>query len=115
MNILEKIVNNKVEEIAVSKRKVPLSKLLDEPLYHIKGYSLIQRLRNGDSVPIIAEFKRKSPSKGWIKENGNPLLVTKGYSTGNAAAISVLTDIDFFGGALDDLLFCSAFAKRFYD
>ena len=47
---------------------------------------------------IIAEFKRKSPSKGWIKENGRPDIIPLSYQQNGAAAISILTDKDYFGG-----------------
>jgi indole-3-glycerol phosphate synthase len=104
MNILEKIVQTKIEEVAFAKTKVPLAILIDEPLYHTRGNSFVQRIKDDSITPVIAEFKRRSPSKGWINENAKPENVVAGYAEGNAAAISVLTDKEYFGGSLDDLL-----------
>ncbi len=50
------------------------------------------------STGIIAEFKRKSPSKGWIKEKGKASVIPLGYQHNGASALSILTDIDYFGG-----------------
>lgn len=81
MDILEKIVAHKRAE--VSRRPV---------------LSLRKALTEGSG--IIAEFKRKSPSKGWIHEDADPLKVIPEYCEGGASALSILTDAEFFGGNL---------------
>ena len=64
-----------------------------------KHRSMRESLANSASG-IIAEFKRKSPSKGWIKEEGKPDVIPASYSQNGASAISILTDEKYFGGSL---------------
>ncbi len=66
-------------------------------------HSLVQALSNGDGVKVIAEFKRRSPSKGTIKADADPATIAQQYERGGAVAISVLTEPDYFDGSLDDL------------
>lgn len=105
MDILETIVAAKRKEVEKFK---PLSTIerfeKDGFFWQIANRSLVQSLLSNGSSGIIAEFKRKSPSKGWFKTKElevEPVVV--GYNKA-AAGISVLTDDEFFGGDLDDLI-----------
>ncbi len=85
MDILQEITAHKFDEIAALKAKKP---------------SLKEALLNSESG-IIAEFKRRSPSKGWIKEDGRADEIPLSYEKNGAAAVSILTDRDYFGGSDD--------------
>ena len=104
MNILDKIVARKREEIIEAKQNKSISELEKEDLFARKTVSLSAALRNASSPKIISEFKRKSPSKGIINANVSPEIVTFDYVNAGAVALSVLTDIDFFGGSFEDFL-----------
>lgn len=104
-DILEEIVNYKRTEVALQKEQVPPSLLYNkvERMMTDGDYS---KLSMRDSLMqsasgIISEFKRKSPSKGWIKEDGRPDVIPPSYSENGAAAISILTDEKYFGGSMD--------------
>lgn len=85
MDILQKIIATKREELALLKSKKP---------------SLRQALLDSETG-IIAEFKRRSPSKGWIKEDGQADTIPLNYQMNGAAALSILTDEQYFGGSDD--------------
>ncbi len=85
MDILQKIIATKREELALLKSKKP---------------SLRQALLDSETG-IIAEFKRRSPSKGWIKEDGQADTIPLSYQMNGAAALSILTDEQYFGGSDD--------------
>lgn len=104
MNILEKIVARKHVEVAESKNLRPISSLEKEPFFSRNTVSLSQALRSASFPKIISEFKRKSPSKGIINDKVLPEVVTREYVRAGAVGLSVLTDIDFFGGSFDDFL-----------
>jgi indole-3-glycerol phosphate synthase len=65
---------------------------------------LSSRLSDDSKINIIAEFKRRSPSRGQIKSDADPVLIAKAYESAGAAAVSVLTEEDYFEGSLNDLL-----------
>ena len=62
-----------------------------------------RRALQADGINVIAEFKRRSPSKGMIRTDANPIEIARAYQAGGAVAMSVLTEEDYFGGSLDDL------------
>ena len=97
--ILEKIIEAKRARVAAAKQILDLGHV--EP--KAQPHRLREALSNGSKLNIIAEFKRASPSKGMINNTREPSEVAAAYYDGGAAAISVLTEEDFFKGSLDDL------------
>ncbi|HEV3414540.1 MAG TPA: indole-3-glycerol phosphate synthase TrpC [Puia sp.] len=104
MNILDSIIAHKRTEIAGRKAAVPLSALEKSSFFFRPSLSLKSALRDAGSTGIIAEFKRRSPSKGVINDKVEVAEVTRGYTAGGAACLSVLTDQRFFGGSNSDLV-----------
>ncbi len=102
MTILDKIVEHKKTEIKINKAKVKLQELENSEFYKRIPYSLKGNLKI-KSPGIIAEFKRKSPSKGVINDKVKVEEVTSAYVRAGAAGLSVLTDNHFFGGKNEDL------------
>lgn len=101
-DILDSIVARKRETLAAEKQALSLKKLeamLGEPRI---GISMRKALAES-STGIISEFKRRSPSKGWIHQSADPVEVTAAYEVAGASALSILTDEPFFGGSLDDV------------
>src|SRR5579863_5700933 len=104
MNILEEIVAHKKTEIARAKSQVSYSDLEKAEFFARKPLSFKDFLLDGSRSGIIAEFKRKSPSKGIINDKVTVGQVTAGYSSAGASALSVLTDREFFMGEPSDLV-----------
>ncbi len=105
MDILEKIVAAKKKEIEPFKEKSPVERFEREGFFwQISNRSLVQSLLIPGSTGIIAEFKRKSPSRGWFKSKELEVEPVVTAYNKSAAGISVLTDNEFFGGDLDDLI-----------
>lgn len=102
MNILEQITAYKKEYVANSKSQKSVRDLEREELFKRNCYSLKDRLESENLTRIIAEFKRKSPSKGIINANAKVEDVVKSYEEYGAAGVSVLTDELFFGGSYTD-------------
>lgn len=103
MNILDKIVIDKRKEVDLRKGLIPVSQLENSVLFGKAPISLANKLRNSKSG-IIAEHKRRSPSKSLINSSLNVQDVATGYESAGVCGMSVLTDGKYFGGSLDDLL-----------
>lgn len=104
MNILDKIVLRKREEVALAKELVSVKMLESAIHFNRTPYSFEEFLLDEKRAGIIAEFKRRSPSKGIINDKVTVEEVTTAYAAAGASALSVLTDVDFFGGHTNDLL-----------
>lgn len=105
MTILEEICARKRHDLISAKEAMPprelyrkVEALMDTAAAN--GPSLRQALAESPTG-IIAEFKRKSPSKGWIKEEGRPDIIPASYEKAGATALSILTDEPYFGGCQD--------------
>jgi len=109
MNILDKIVADKRKEVDLRKSLVPISQLEQSVLFYRKSPSLATALRQSNSG-IIAEHKRRSPSKSVINQSLNVQDIAQGYENAGVCGMSVLTDGKYFGGSLDDLLLARAAA-----
>jgi indole-3-glycerol phosphate synthase len=103
MNILEKIVKYKKEGVKSQKSKVKIEELKNYAGFSRESLSLRKFLLDESGTGIIAEFKRKSPSKGNINGNADVVKVTTAYAQ-DASGLSVLTDENFFGGSVNDLM-----------
>lgn len=111
MNILDKIIAHKLEEVAANKVLLPANLLEKSNYFGAPVVSLSRHLQMGNGPRIIAEIKRKSPSKGIINENIDVRDLSTGYIKAGAAALSVLTDKAFFQGCNEDLLMAREFNK----
>jgi indole-3-glycerol phosphate synthase len=102
MNILDKIIQRKKQEVAEAKSKISAEQLKDSEFFGRPTFSLKETIKTKSG--IITEFKRQSPSKGVINDKVSPLDVVSQYEKFGASAVSILTDKDFFGGSFDDIL-----------
>ena len=101
-DILTDIIAHKRKEIAIQEAAVSASFLEN----HIGGTTVTRSMKQSltaSSTGIIAEFKRRSPSKGWINREADASIVPHSYELAGAAALSILTDELFFGGSLKDI------------
>ena len=110
MNILDKIVADKRVEVNLRKSLIPTNQLEQSVLFERETISLANKLKNS-STGIIAEHKRRSPSKSVINQSLNVQDVATGYEQAGVCGMSVLTDAKYFGGSLDDLLIARAATK----
>ncbi len=108
MNILEKIIEFKRKQVDDRKRAIQASALERTNLFRRQPFSLTDFIRDPGKTGVIAEFKRKSPSKGVINANASVAETTQAYAAAGASGLSVLTDEEFFGGSSDDLILARA-------
>ena len=98
--VLDRIVEAKVKRLDESKRRAPFEQLTESAAR--KPNSFRDALTR-DGVNVITEIKHRSPSKGIIREDFDPVRIAESYGNAGAAALSVLAEEDFFGGSLDHL------------
>lgn len=103
-NILDEIVEYKKLEVASCKELFPSNTLQGNPFFKRQPISLKKSVLNPAKSGIITEFKRKSPSKGVINHHSFVDDVTQGYAASGSSGLSILTDFNFFGGFIDDLI-----------
>lgn len=102
-NILETIIERKSAEVEERKSLYPVKLLERSIFFNSPTVSLKKYLHRPDKAGIIAEYKRKSPSKGMINKYAPVERTSIGYMQAGASALSVLTDTEFFGGKNEDL------------
>jgi len=102
-NILERIVAYKKEEVAAAMRRQPLQQIKERLDEAPPARNFAAALRRPGDVALIAEVKRRSPSRGVIRADFNPAEIVTAYRDAGVDAISVLTDSEFFGGSPDYL------------
>ncbi len=119
MNILEKIVEQKRKEVAERASLYPVKLLEQSIFFSSPTISLKEYVLRKEKSGIIAEIKRKSPSKGAINHHVSIERTSIGYMQAGASALSILTDKEFFGGSSEDLMvarkfnFCPILRKDF--
>ena len=101
-DILSEIIANKRFEVDLQKQAISIEQL-QEGISEVPTSRSMKQALASSASGIIAEFKRKSPSKGWLHPGANIADVVPAYEAGGASACSILTDGDFFGGSLGDL------------
>jgi indole-3-glycerol phosphate synthase len=107
MSILDKIVESVRERLPARKREVPIAELEQRPMFERERRDFYEALCT-DELSIIAEIKKAAPSAGKIRAGGNPGAIAQQYERAGAAAISVLTEPERFGGAIEHLPFVRA-------
>ena len=101
--ILDTIIAHKQKELQIEAEQVPLTKLKSKLANLPPTKDFRAAIAQSDNINLIAEVKKKSPSKGIIREDFDPIQIAETYVENGAAAISVLTDVRFFDGRLDYL------------
>ena len=101
--MLGRIVAHARQQLEQRRRDFPLERVQSLAPTPAKRRSFAAALARADRVNVIGEFKRRSPSRGSIREDLHPVWVAQAYEVAGAAALSVLTEEHFFGGSLEDL------------
>ncbi|MDP2088332.1 MAG: indole-3-glycerol phosphate synthase TrpC [Flavobacteriaceae bacterium] len=109
MTILDSIKQHQLKEVALQKVLNPIHLLEKSALFNTEPISLKKAILNPKQNGIIAEFKRKSPSKGAINLNADVKNITAGYINAGASALSILTNHHFFGAQTDDFKIARTF------
>lgn len=104
MNTLDTIAAHKLKEVAERKQQTSIRELESRNFFSMKTVSLKKQLLSKSASGIIAEFKRKSPSKGIIHASAEPDKTALHYIQAGASGLSILTDHNFFGGSEADFL-----------
>lgn len=99
MNILDKIIDHKRREVVEHKKQVSTKQLEQAEQFDLPRKRFADELKRSDKIGIIAEYKRRSPSKGVINNLISPVDAARGYEAAGASALSILTDADFFSGS----------------
>ena len=110
-DILDTIIAAKRQEIASLRAIVDIDMLIENSSTP-RPFRSMRKALDESSHGIIAEFKRKSPSKGWIKPEGDSRSLPADYEHNGAAALSILTDTPFFGGSLRDIAMARPHTSR---
>lgn len=99
-DILEEIVAHKRKEVEDFKKELKQDILVQRTeILNTTPMAPMSQILKKSTTGIIAEFKRKSPSKGWINKDANPSIIPISYERNGASALSILTDTDYFGGS----------------
>ena len=101
--ILDDILAETRRTVAASLARVPYADIEKQAAAAAPVRSLAKALRSATGMACIAEFKRRSPSRGWIHRDAEVTPVARAYEAAGASAMSILTDTPFFGGSLADL------------
>jgi indole-3-glycerol phosphate synthase len=102
--ILDRIVDAKAARLGQAMAQLPLDELKARCQQVTRpSRAFAESLKRADRINVIAEIKQRSPSKGIIREDFDPLRIAQGYMEAGAAAMSVLCEEDYFGGSLDHL------------
>ncbi|MDN6342643.1 MAG: indole-3-glycerol phosphate synthase TrpC [Lactococcus lactis] len=104
MHILDQIIRQKRKEVRIKKDFCPVGNLKNIGFYQSEVNSLKSSINQQNNVPIIAEYKRRSPSKAIINNAISITDVAETYQNTKFCAMSILTDQQFFGGSLEDLM-----------